>query len=296
MNKFSLKELIPEMLGLDIDCDVAFTGFVHDKKPGTLSYLENHKFLGTLNNNPNIVAALVRNSVLKELRSSLIPVVVEKPAAAFYTLHNEYCKRFLKYPASVISESAQIGPQAFIAPCGVTIGENVKIHSHAAILEGVEIEENSSIGPGCVVGSEGFQIYDDLGGVRRMLIHDGQVKIGQNVDIQPNCVISKGLMGRDTIIGDECKIDVGSHIGHGAKIGKRCTLVGGVGLGGGVQIGDEVWLGTQSVIATGVIVHDRARVLMGSVVIRDVKAGEEVSGNFAGLHEKNLLLTALRNR
>jgi UDP-3-O-[3-hydroxymyristoyl] glucosamine N-acyltransferase len=295
MSKNPLNELILDILALDIGCDSLFTGFVDDKRPGTLSYLENHNFLGALNNNPNIVAAFVRSAVVKELRSSLLPLVVEKPAGAFFTIHNEYCKKFLKYPDSVISESAQIGPNVFIAPRGVTIGENVKIHSHATIYEGVEIGDNSSIGPGCVVGSEGFQFYDDLGGVRRTVIHDGRVKIGQNVDILTNCVIAKGLLGRDTIIGDESKIDSLINISHGVKIGERSSLAAGACLSGSVQIGDEVWIGPQSVISHGVTVNDRARVLLGTVVIRDVKSEAVVSGNFAGAHEKNRLLTALRN-
>ena len=295
MSKNSLTGLVHDVLGLDSDIEALFLGVVEDKRPGALSYLENKKFLPVLNNNPNIIAAFVKSEMLAELRSSITPIVVEKPAASFYTVHNEYCKRFLKYPDSKISRSAQIGLNVYIAPQGVTIGENVKIHNHATILEGVELGDDSSIGPGCVVGAEGFQLYDDLKGVKRMVIHDGLVKIGRNVDILANCVVAKGLMGHDTVIGDESKIDALITISHCVKIGKRCALAAGTCLSGSVNIGDDVWMGPQTAVSHGVTIHDRARVLLGTVVIRDVKPEAVVSGNFAGVHEKNLLLTALRN-
>ena len=69
------------------------------------------------------------------------------------------------------------------------------------------IGENTVIGANCVIGSNGFHVYDDLNGIKRVAIHDGKVVIGQNVNIHASVVIDKGLMGRDTYIADESKID-----------------------------------------------------------------------------------------
>ena len=292
MIKRLLNELIYEELGININCDILFTGFVEDERQGTLSYLENYKYLKTLNNNHNIVAAFVKNDMLKKLRSSIIPIVVEKPAATFFDIHNKYCKKFLKYPDSEISKSAYIAPNAFIAPKGVIIGENVKIYSQATVFEGSEIGDNSSIGPGCVMGCEGFQFYDDIKGTKQLVTHDGLIKIGDNVDIEANSVIFKGLLGRDTIIGDESKIGSLVFIAHGVKIGKRSSVAATACLSGSVQVGDDVWIGPQSVVSNGIIINDRVRILMGAVVIGNVKSDSVVSGNFAVPHGKNLRLMA----
>lgn len=292
--KNSFNALIFEMFGIEINCDILSLGFLEDIRHGTLSYLEDVRYIKVLNKNTSIVAVFIKKEMLNEIKETVIPIVVEKPKAAFFDIHNEYCKRFLKFPASRISKSAHIAPNAFIAPRGVKIGENVKVYSQASILEGTEIGDNCSIGPGCVVGCEGIHVYEDLNGIKQIAVHDGIAKICKGVHVEANSVVLKGLMGRDTIIEDEAKIGPLALVGHGVRIGKRSLVVGNVCLCGSAQVGNDVWIGPQSVVSHGLIISDRARVLMGSVVISNVKSDAVVSGNFAGPHEKNLLSTAQR--
>ena len=268
--------------------DVEYTGMTDSTRPKTLSFLDNPKFAADLCNNENIVSAFVREKDASSLPDNVEAIIVENPKAALFELHNAYCKMCLKYCKSVISETAVIHPTAFVASEGVIINDNVVIGPNCSILSGVQIGENTTIGPNCVIGSEGFHVFTDTQGIKRMVIHDGEVIIGENVDLQASVTVDKGLMGRDTIIGDECKLDNLVQIAHRVHLAKGVALASGACVAGSVNIGNNVWVGPGSVVSNRVNVGDGAKILIGSVVIRNVKSKESVSGNFAQEHKKHL--------
>lgn len=285
----SLKEFASEFLNKNIKSDIDYTGMTDSTRPGTLSFLDNPKFADDLCKNANIIAVLVRSQHANFVPENIETILVENPKAAFFDLHNAYCKKYLKYKDNQIAVSVQIHPTAYIAPEGVILGENVIIGPHATILAGVEIGDNSTIGPNCVIGYEGFHVFTDLNGIKQIVFHDGMVKIGRHVDIRALVSIDKGLMGRDTIIEDECKIDDLVHIAHRAHIGTRTLLVGQSSVCGSVDIGKNVWIGPKAVIVNRVSIGDNSRVLIGSVVIANINNDTEVSGNFAVPHKNNLI-------
>lgn len=268
--------------------DVEYTGMTDSTRPNTLSFLDNPKFAGDLCNNKNIVAAFVREKDVSSLPGNVEAVIVENPKAVLFELHNAYCKMCLKYNKSVISETAVVHPTAFVASEGVILNDNVVIGPNCSILSGVQIGEHTTIGPNCVIGSEGFHVFSDTKSVKKMVIHDGSVLIGQNVDLQALVTVDKGLMGRDTIIGDECKLDNLVQIAHRVHLAKGVSLASGACVAGSVNIGNNVWVGPGSVVSNRVNVDDGAKILIGSIVIRNVKAKESVSGNFAQEHKKHL--------
>jgi len=272
--------------------DVEYTGMTDSTRPKTLSFLDNPKFAGDLCNNINIVSAFVREKDTSSLPDNVEAIIVDNPKAVLFELHNAYCRKCLKFNESVISETAIIHPTAFIASEGVTINDNVVIGPNCSVLPGVQIGENTTIGPNCVIGSEGFHVFTDTQGIKRMVIHDGLVIIGQNVDIQASVTVDKGLMGRDTIIGDECKLDNFVHISHRVHLSKSCYFASYACVGGSAEVGENVWMGPKSVLANRITVGDGARILIGSVVINNIREKECVSGNFALPHTKHLITDA----
>lgn len=273
----------------NIKNDVEYTGMTDSTRPKTLSFLDNPKFAGDLCNNKNIVSAFVREKDVSSLPDNVEAIIVDNPKAVFFELHNAYCRKCLKYDVSVISENSVVHPTAFVASEGVIINDNVVIGPNCSILPGVQIRDNTTIGPNCVVGSEGFHVFTDTQGIKRMVIHDGSVLIGQNVDLQASVTVDKGLMGRDTEIGDKCKLDNLVHIAHRVHLGKSISLASGACVAGSVNVGDNVWVGPGSILSNRVSIGDEARILIGSVVIRNVKPKENVSGNFAQEHKKHIL-------
>ena len=73
-------------------------------------------------------------------------------------------------------------------------------------------------------------------------------------------------------------------------------MVGEVSVGGSVEVGKNVWIGPRSIIVNRITIEDNAKILIGSVVIMNVKAGEEISGNFALSHHKNLVEWMRKNK
>jgi UDP-3-O-[3-hydroxymyristoyl] glucosamine N-acyltransferase len=57
---------------------------------------------------------------------------------------------------------------------------------------------------------------------------------------------------------------------------------------GSARIGDDVWIGPNATISNQVQIGDGAAVSLGSVVVRDVRSGQRVSGNFAVDHRRFL--------
>lgn len=110
--------------------------------------------------------------------------------------------------------------------------------------------------------------------------------IGNGVEIQTNCNISRGLFpSRSTVIHDEVCIDALVHIAHAVQVGPKTKIAAGTTIGGNVVIGENVWIGPGSCVSNGVKIGDGATISLGSVVVRDVREGSRVTGNFAVDHE-----------
>ena len=292
MRTMSLKDCIYKLFGYEVKLEIEYTGMSDAVRPCTISFLDNQKFVKDINKNENIVAVFIRDKDCHLLADCKETICVDNPKAALFELHNYFCRKFLSYPTNRIAQTARIHPTACIAPNGVILGKNVEIGPYSTILPGVEIGDDTIIGANCVIGEDGFHVFDDMRGIKRIAIHDGWVKIGKNVEIHAATVIDKGFMGRDTIIGDECKFDEHVHIAHRAHVGCRTVIAGGADLAGSTNIGKNVWIGPQSIVSNRVTVGDSARVNIGSVVIRNVKPNTSVSGNFAIEHEKHLITDA----
>ena len=113
----------------------------------------------------------------------------------------------------------------------------------------------------------------------------GDLLIDENVEIQNNCCVDKGIFGR-TYLGKNVKLDNLVHVGHDVKIGEKVFLTAGVILAGRVKIKNNSYLGPNCTIKNGLTLGENSKISMGSVVTKDVKDNEVVTGNFAIPHEQ----------
>lgn len=158
------------------------------------------------------------------------------------------------------------------------ISETAEVHEGACILGDVSIGSRTTIGPGTVIGREGFG-FERIGTRETVRIpHIGSVVIGNDVEIGANCAIDRGTFGT-TSIGDFTKLDNHVNISHNAKIGKGCLIAAGAKIAGSTIVGDGVWIGPNAVVANGLEIGEGAEISIGSVVIRNVAAGSRVFGN-----------------
>jgi len=191
-----------------------------------------------------------------------------------------------------IGKNVEIGTNVIIEPF-VTIGSNVKIDENVVVKSGTKILNNVLIGKNCeidenvVIGSQGFGIEVDNLTTTYRIPHLGGVIIGDNVSIGSGSIINSGTI-EPTIIMNNVKIDSSVHIAHNCLIKDSSLIASNSITSGSCEVGRNVWIGPNSVIANRVTIQDNVYVAMGSVVIRNVKKGQKVSGNFAIDHEKHL--------
>jgi UDP-3-O-[3-hydroxymyristoyl] glucosamine N-acyltransferase len=173
-----------------------------------------------------------------------------------------------------LGEGCHVGPNAVIGAgvslgAGCSIGANATI-SHTLAGDRVHVFANAAI------GRPGFGFVKTARGLLRMP-QLGRVLIGDDVEIGSGCTVDRGTLG-DTRIGTGCKIDNGVQIADNVTIGIGCILAGHVGIAGSATIEDFVVIGGGVVISDHVTVGARAKIAVGSCVIRDVAARTAVGG------------------
>jgi acyl-[acyl carrier protein]--UDP-N-acetylglucosamine O-acyltransferase len=256
---------------------------------GTLTFLDDDRFVRQLIENRNITGAIIdeRNvELVVRSRPDLIVFVSEDPRYDFYSLQNELTRMaHAARPPTLVDPTAVVHCSAYIASYGVVVGPDVQVHARATVLEDVEIGEASVIRSGAVVGAEGFEHKRTRRGILSVW-HDGKVILGRRVEIGVNNAVAKGFAYRHTSVGDDTKTDSLVHIAHGVQIGKRCLLPAGCVIAGSVTIEDDVWIGPNATVSSQLTVGAGAYVSLGSVVTRDVPPGARVTGNFAIPHDQ----------
>jgi UDP-N-acetylglucosamine acyltransferase len=180
------------------------------------------------------------------------------------------------HPTAVVDPRAELGQGVVIGPLAVveaeaTIGDHCRLEARATIKSRTTLGCDNEIGEGAVIG----------GRAQHVQIHDpgGTLVIGNHNRIRENVTIHRGWANdATTIVGNDCMIMVGAHIGHDCRVGSNCILVNNCMLGGHVQIEDRAY------ISGGVAVHQFCRIgrlaIVGGLarVVQDVPPFVMVEG------------------
>jgi len=261
-------------------------------EPYSICYASKELYLSSALSNPNISAIIVTKDLSSLVDETRGVVVAEDPQLAYYELHNYLTKNNLipLLAEHVIHATARIAPTVIIE-LPVNISENVVIQHYTFI------GSNTVIGPGVYIGEH---VAIGVKGMQRTRVNDenytvlfaGGVRIGKGCEILSNSIIQKPYQATFTEIGDDCQIGGQVTVGHGGRIGRRTMIAGNAQISGNVMIGEDVWIGPSASIVDGITIGDKAQIKIGSVVVENVKPNEEVSGNFAIPHKKQLRLYA----
>lgn len=288
MTLMQLKEIIP--MNVVRDATVKSAGFL-DVTYGDCNFvfIRGERNIEELNGNKNISAVFVAEDMVKNIDNGSIGIVVsDNPERLFYEVHNKLVDIgfYGEDVENSIGKTAIIDASVRIAAKNVIIGENVIIEPNVTIMENVKIGNNCYIGAGTVIGARTFKYYKDEK-VKINMKRVGWVEISDNVEIISNSCIEPGIID-NTVIGEHSVINSLVNIGHGVKLGKNVIVSTGVVIAGSTVVDDYVWIGLNSTIKQKLHIGKKAYVCMGSVVSKDVKAGQKVSGNFAVEHSKNV--------
>ncbi|ESW29175.1 hypothetical protein PHAVU_002G049200 [Phaseolus vulgaris] len=176
---------------------------------------------------------------------------------------------------SVVGPNVRIGSGTIVGP-SVTVAHSTKIGYNVAL-------SNCCIGDSCVIhngvsiGQDGFGFYVDDEGNMIKKPQTLNVIIGNNVEIGSNTCIDRGSW-RDTVIGDNSKIDNLVQIGHNVVIGTNCLLCGQVGIAGSATIGDYVTMGGRVAVRDHVSIVSKVRLAAASFVTKDIKEPGDYGG------------------
>jgi UDP-N-acetylglucosamine acyltransferase len=145
-----------------------------------------------------------------------------------------------------------IHPTAIIHP-------NAKLHPSVQVGPYAVIDGNVELGEGCVVGPQVYLTgYTTIGAHNRF--HAGAVigdapqdlkykdeptrlRIGDNNVFREHVTIHRSnKLAEDTIIGSNCLLMAGCHVGHNSNVGNHVIIANGSMLGGHVTVGDRAFL------------------------------------------------------
>jgi UDP-3-O-[3-hydroxymyristoyl] glucosamine N-acyltransferase len=283
INSLSFKQSTGIELTWNFECKNI--GMLNSKIHDTFSFLEEEKYIAIASKNDNIKIILVPQNFSHQIDGKKI-IKVSDPRKVFYLFFN-FLLQFKEKKNTKISQSAIISNSADIAKNNVIIGERTIIGENVVIKEDVYIGDDVNISSGTIIGGEGLELKK-IDNINLRISHDKSVFIENNVNIGSNCVIDKGIY-RDTIIRENTNIDSLVHIAHACHINKNVIIGSGSIILGSVTIGDNVWIGPNSTISNGIEIENDAFVVLGSVVIENVKPKSKISGNFATNHLFNLI-------
>ncbi len=249
-----------------------------------LTFMGNEKFIDRIS--PYASCILCTEKLVNKLPDGITGIFVSQaPKESFQLIHNllsendEYNRPEIK---SRIGEGCIIGKKANIAENGVEIGDGVIIEDNVTIHSNVRIGNECIIRSGSVIGGRAYTFAKTRDNGILSMKDLGRVVIGDRVEILSLAHIDKGILPTDTTyIGDDVKIGSLVEIGHGSTIKERTMITAGAVIAGNVYIGSDSWVGVNATVSNRIHIGNNARVSLGSVVTKDVKDGQTVSGNFA---------------
>jgi UDP-3-O-[3-hydroxymyristoyl] glucosamine N-acyltransferase len=263
-------------------------GFVTHSGKEMLGFLDDRSYLDRLHQNPNVSSVLTTEEFVEKVPLGTGVAVSENPRRDFYVLHNHLARRTDFYGSGFpnwIAPDARISPSAWVAEQGVRIGRRVVIEPGVVVFPNTIIGDDVIVRAGSVIATEGFE-FKRFGKEILPVSHAGGVRLGDRVELQANCTVSRSLFGGFTEVGEDSKFDNLVHIAHNVKIGRRCLVAAMAMFAGSVTLGDDVWIGPGASISSDVVIGDGASVTVGSVVTRNVEPGQHVTGNFAIEHSR----------
>lgn len=252
---------------LDLQCDsqkeILGLNTLIDSNENELTFLENKKYINDLKNT-KAAAVFVTENFKSEVPDGTIALVCEEPYLNLAHASKFFAPKVVETTGedAIIGENTTIMPNAYIGKntsigdnciimAGAYIGDNVSIGNNTVIHPNVTVYRDCTIGNEClihagtVIGSDGFGFANTKDGKYIKIYQNGNVTIGNDVEIGANCTIDRAVF-KSTIIEDGVRLDNLVHIAHNCKIGTGSILVSQVGLSGSTTLHPYVVMGGQS--------------------------------------------------
>jgi UDP-N-acetylglucosamine acyltransferase len=173
------------------------------------------------------------------------------------------------HPTAIISKGAELADDVEIGAYAI-VGEGVRLGAGCviqanAILEGrTIIGAQNFIGYGAVIGAtpQDFAFRETV---------TSEVRIGDQNTFREYVTIHRGTKeGSATVVGNNCYLMVGTHLGHNVKLGDKVVIANNCLLAGYVEIGDGAVLGG------GTVFHQFLRIGRLAMVRGGTRFGKDI--------------------
>ncbi len=271
--QFTAKELAERLDGLlegNPDVVVRKLAKIEEADEESVSFIANPKYAVYLNTTKAGVLIVSKDFEASGTYHSVL-VRVDDAYTSFTKLLNMFSGSDSKVsgvePMAFVSQKAKLGKDVFIGNFSyiaddVEIGDNVQIYPNCFIGKGSKIGDNTRVFPNCtlyhdtivgahchihsgtVIGSDGFGFAPQKDGTFQKINQNGNVIIGDHVDIGANSTIDRATMG-STVIHKGVKIDNLVHIAHNVEIGENTVIAGQTGISGSTKIDKQCVIGGQ---------------------------------------------------
>lgn len=173
------------------------------------------------------------------------------------------------HPTAMISEGArlgadcEIGAGVIIGP-NVTLGDGCTVQAHAVIEGHTTVGCENFFGYGAIIGAppQDYAYRDTF---------RTEVIIGEKNIFREYVTIHRGTKdGTATVVGNNCMLMVGAHLGHNSHIGNKVIIANNCLLAGYVNVGDGCVLGGGSVYHQFLRIGPYAMVRGGTGFSKDI--------------------------
>jgi len=166
------------------------------------------------------------------------------------------------HPQARLDPSVEVGPYTVI-DAGVTLGPNCRLGPHVYLTGETTIGANNRFHAGCVLGDAPQDLKYD-GTPTRLRIGEGNV-FRENVTVHRST-----KPDGETVIGSNCYLMAGAHVGHNSMVGDYVIIANGVSLGGHVTVHDRAFLSGNCLVHQFVRVGTLALMQGGSAISKDL--------------------------
>lgn len=261
----TLKELVSN-IGIELENDgfeVSGMNTLTDASENEISFVANPKYVKELADS-KAGAILIDEANKDKVPNGCVALVVESPYWEMATLSKFFSTPIEddSLPTPVVGEGSTISDKAEIAN-GAIIGKNCRIMAGAYVGANAQIGDNTIIYPnvvvykecvigndciihaGSVIGSDGFGFASNKLGQHNKIYHNGNVVIGDDVEIGSNNSIDRAVFG-STMIKTGARLDNLIQVAHNCEIGEYSVVAAQSGFAGSSKVGRSNVFGAQS--------------------------------------------------
>ena len=298
----TLKELAVFLEGTvvgDPKLNIEGVSTIIDGNPGTITFIVHQKYFKYVESTQ--ASAIITSD--SEILNDLNGIIVDNPKLAMVKVLDYFSPQYPSqkgiHKTAIIDSDAILGKGVSIGPYtiidgGVIIGDNTVIGANnvinantvigcdSKIENNIHLHHGSIIGDRCliqsgtVIGCDGFGFFTE-NDFNHKISQNGNVAIGNDVELGANCTIDRGTIG-ETTIGDMCKFDNSVQIAHNVSIGKGCLLTAHVTIAGSTRVGEFCSFGGQAGAIDHISIGDRAILACYTVAMKDLPGGKIYSG------------------